>query len=402
MKIGRMFVLAIVRRVVYVVVAFVLAWLGLGEVRAQEGTCANVAAGCSIEQAFAACKTWLDQRESTYHVTRECALPEQGAQNYFYGSICRTYMGNQCYTGSSRSVTFVFVGECPTGQEFDTELGVCAGSCSTSDPVLTSGYVVATGNGSGACPTTYCGFVTAHNRSCSYSGQTNYAMTVDGKRYCDLAGMAPTGASCSAGGEAPPTDSDGDGTSDENDSSPNNPGSGSDTSQDGSSACGGPNQPECDGTNGGSGNGNTSGGGGNCQTPPVSTGDAILAQIAFQTWATRCAISGNANEGAGTESSDSGEQPDWTKGDGPAVETDDTDYVEQSTRFGLGISPDMLDQQNIFGESSCPAVSGTIKGHTWSTADIPFWCTIVQIMRSVVLIFGAWTALNILMGRWLA
>lgn len=34
---------------------------------------------------------------------------------------------------------------------------------------------------------------------------------------------------------------------------------------------------------------NTSTGGGSCSSPPVSTGEAITAQIAYQTWATRCA-----------------------------------------------------------------------------------------------------------------
>ncbi len=36
--------------------------------------------------------------------------------------------------------------------------------------------------------------------------------------------------------------------------------------------------------------GNESGGGGDCQAPPVSSGDPLLAQIASQAWATRCAI----------------------------------------------------------------------------------------------------------------
>lgn len=42
---------------------------------------------------------------------------------------------------------------------------------------------------------------------------------------------------------------------------------------------------------GGDGDGNSSGGGGDCASPPVSSGDALLAQIAHQAWATRCAIS---------------------------------------------------------------------------------------------------------------
>lgn len=42
---------------------------------------------------------------------------------------------------------------------------------------------------------------------------------------------------------------------------------------------------------GGDGDGNTSTGGGTCGSEPVSSGDPVLAQIALQAWATRCAIS---------------------------------------------------------------------------------------------------------------
>lgn len=43
--------------------------------------------------------------------------------------------------------------------------------------------------------------------------------------------------------------------------------------------------------------GNESGGGATCVDPPISTGDPILAQIATQTWKTRCAIEGRKVEG---------------------------------------------------------------------------------------------------------
>lgn len=87
------------------------------------------------------------------------------------------------------------------------------------------------------------------------------------------------------------------------------------------------------GTGNGSGNGNSNGndnassGGGDCASPPVSSGDPLLAQIASQTWATRCAISDrnkqqdeqaeslkNADDGLGTvnESGIFGEGSDIT------------------------------------------------------------------------------------------
>ena len=59
----------------------------------------------------------------------------------------------------------------------------------------------------------------------------------------------------------------------------------------------------------------------------------------------------------------------------------------------------MLDTENIFGNGSCPAFSISIMGVEASSSDIPAWCDIVAIMRAVVLIMGAFTALGILMGR---
>lgn len=48
-----------------------------------------------------------------------------------------------------------------------------------------------------------------------------------------------------------------------------------------------------DGT--GEDDGNTAGGGGDCESPPITSGDAILGMVATQTWATRCAVeAGNA------------------------------------------------------------------------------------------------------------
>lgn len=64
---------------------------------------------------------------------------------------------------------------------------------------------------------------------------------------------------------------------------------------------------------GGDGDENSSGGGGDCGAPPVSSGDALLAQIAHQTWATRCAIS-DRNKAQDDEAADLAGQGDGLDG----------------------------------------------------------------------------------------
>lgn len=50
-----------------------------------------------------------------------------------------------------------------------------------------------------------------------------------------------------------------------------------------------------DGSGDGDGEDNSAGGGGDCESPPITSGDAILGMVATQTWATRCAVeAGNA------------------------------------------------------------------------------------------------------------
>lgn len=143
--------------------------------------------------------------------------------------------------------------------------------------------------------------------ACSFPDCSGDSVEVDGTRYADFTGAAAWGSTCAAGdgsaapGSAPPQDTDGDGHSDGNDSSPNNPGVGGNGSGQDESGKGpgtGPGGGQGNGAGEGSGNGNTSGGGGNCGVPPSSSGDAILGQIAYQAWATRCAIEG-AKDGNG-------------------------------------------------------------------------------------------------------
>ena len=428
---GRLIARTAVRRAVWVLVGLaVYAVFGsLG--RAEAATCgvpskqeASTAAGSGVRypdlaQAAAACRSLGE-----YHgphaggivrvyefVSCELAPATQGGLYARTRATGRRLNGNNCGdslsdsgAGATDSVNgWRFDAGCPAGTTWDPASSSCATPCSNREALPAGGWrnVVASGENDAMC-----------NDSCVFHGTSLcVGITVDGEGLTHCGGWAPTGESCSVGpgsgfpgeGTQGPTDSDGDGTGDGTDPSPNNPGSGGQGNngkpgQDGD--CGGEGQPECGAPGSGSGNGNTSGGGGDCKTPPSSTGDAILAQIAFQTWATRCAVTGNANAGGGDVDGDGEDgQPEWTAGDGPDVPIDDTDYVEDQRRFGLGLNTDVLDRENIFGGGSCPMLSVTVYGRTVSTAEIPEWCELVRWLSIIIPFIGAYSALQILMGR---
>lgn len=398
MNIPRIFATALARRVAYVVVALVLASLGVGTARAGDHVVSMEAAEHCESFVPLVVVGQTDpgngyvENPRCEHTTGPFGWPWIGA----FILACR----EMNFNGTVRSED----GSCGNGAVLERQHRYQQNSCTGAPPL--------TGVTGGPSDDRVC------RSGCEYQCDgASIVATIDGKKMtvCSVPTWSATGSTCSsgAGGLPPatpqPNDRDGDGTSDDNDSAPNNPGQGGggdesgDGEEDGGGLCGGPGQSPCGDPGTGSGNGNTSGGGGDCNTPPRSTGDAILAQIAYQTWATRCAITGKGNAGPGTGSDpgNGGEQgqPDWTKGDGPPVPTDDTDYPSQQTRFGLGVSPDLLDEENIFGNASCPNFSITIWSQTVSTADFDGWCNLVVILRGLILIFGAFSALQILMGR---
>jgi hypothetical protein len=100
-----------------------------------------------------------------------------------------------------------------------------------------------------------------------------------------------------------------------------------------------------------------------------------------------------------------GLQPNWTKGtepnrpgtgsNNPTVSGDE----EHPTKWGLNISTDMLSTENIFGGGSCPTFpSFTLMGKTVNLSDITYWCTLVQVMRGIILILAAFVSIKILLG----
>lgn len=146
-----------------------------------------------------------------------------------------------------------------------------------------------------------------------------------------------------------------------------------------------------DGSDKDEGDDGSASGGGSCAAPPSCSGDAINCAVLDQQWRTRCA----------NDKNDDG-QPDWTEGDKPSGEGEGSDgNVGEGAykRFGLSLGTDRLDTDNIFGGGSCPTFSMEVMGFAASTADIPAWCDIAAVMRAVVLIMGAYMALQILLGR---
>lgn len=246
-----------------------------------------------------------------------------------------------------------------------------------------------------------------------------------------------SGTVCTAADVPPPAvDTDGDGVPDGEDAFPNDANESKDTDGDGI----GDNADvaDADPTNGddkqdGDEKDNQASGGGDCNAPPSCTGDAIACNTNWQIWRMRCGTGGavtgdvtncaaaytcNADPvqcaqlavmrvqackpGAGDGTGEgAGDQPAWTVGAEPARPDEGAEPAESDVkRFGVVIGPSMLDTEEIFGAGSCPTFpSFKIMGVTIDPSDIESWCTIVAIMRAAVLLMAGYFALQILMGR---
>lgn len=411
MNLGRIFANAIARRVAYVVVGFVLLALsqlfGAGEAKAQNGEPGGPYP--SRPSAYQACMAYRPDAGFPGWITRTgdnicswdgsfqyfCSVPISG------GSLPTRPCG-----------TFYYAAECPNGGEWNEDTKTCF-ACDANAAPLSGGHLSCGSGNANDCPISACSsgctFVDPGNSS------TVFGVTIDGLFWIEVIGWTPNGQSCSVGPESPspgtpPPDSDGDGTSDANDPSPNNPGEGGgggedgeQQGQDGSKACGGSGQPECaeDGSNEGSGKGNTSGGGGNCQTPPSSTGDAILAQIAYQTWATRCAVEGQGQGGTATGPGDGAKEgtlkgiKDFLDGNGQSLDEPADPWMD-----GDGITES--DWNMGLGGGSCPApVSTTISlAGVSQSIDFSFQplCDLAGLLNVLFKALGAFIAAYIIAG----
>lgn len=148
--------------------------------------------------------------------------------------------------------------------------------------------------------------------------------------------------------------------------------------------------------------------GGTCDAVPVCTGEGCNAmeysQLMMQ-WRTVCAVEKLAKNGSGSSTGSTGDAngngvADVLEGTGdPGSLGDGQGDVDGAKKFGLGVSTNLLDQENLFGGGSCPEPpTFELMGQTISGADFPYFCQAAAILRALILMWGAYVALKILMG----
>ncbi len=147
--------------------------------------------------------------------------------------------------------------------------------------------------------------------------------------------------------------------------------------------------------------------GGTCEAVPICTGKACnameYAQL-MQQWRATCALEKLAKKDGddkadGSDANGNG-VPDALEGTGDVADAGDgTADVQGTKKFGIGVSTSLLSQENIFGGGSCPQPpTFKLMGQTISGSDFPYWCQAMAILRSLILMWGAYIALKILMG----
>lgn len=148
--------------------------------------------------------------------------------------------------------------------------------------------------------------------------------------------------------------------------------------------------------------------GGACTAVPVCTGkacDAMEYAQLMQQWRSTCALEkiakGDTAGGSNSDKNGNG-VADVLEGMGTVPEVGDGKAdIEGAKKFGIRLSTDKLDRDNIFGSGSCPEPpSFTIMGKTISGADFPYFCQAAAILKALIWIFGVYTAIQILMGKW--
>lgn len=184
--------------------------------------------------------------------------------------------------------------------------------------------------------------------------------------------------------------------------------------------------PGAGGSNGngeqGEGSGNSAGGGGDCNTPPTTSGDAILGMIAAQTWATRCATE-KGNSGTVTGDVGNCDAPFSVTGDSVQANQlraqraqlcsgkpgsgegnngnphEGAEDVDGPGKWSWKFDESLIDKSG-FGGGSCPQFGTVDFGRFGAVSldSVTWWCPLVAAMRAVMLLLGAFISFRIVFG----
>lgn len=194
------------------------------------------------------------------------------------------------------------------------------------------------------------------------------------------------------------------------------PGDGSGPGQGGSNGNG-----DGDG-DGGKEDGGTATGGGDCKTPPVTTGDAVLGMVASQAWATRCAVeAGNsakvtgdvgdcksafsvegdtvqANQLRAMRAQICGGAPGDGQGNGGDPHSGAED-VDGPGKWTWKFDEDVIDTSG-FGGGGCPQLGTLDFGRfgAFSLDGVTWWCQLIAAIKTVMLLLGMFISFRIVFG----
>ncbi|MEA9732499.1 hypothetical protein [Xanthomonas campestris] len=469
---ARVFLSAVVRRIAYVIAAFVLAWLGIARAEAIEyptqgaayvGCLAHTRAylssrnspntdsnpkcvipnpvntfyegrfdfkpceTCASSEAAVALHSWLAGCESAGSSVTQF-LPPTGSTQCWNGCEVK-YRQNGDDETSTRSPTGAicaddYKGKCPSGSFWNGYMGVCQ----PVDPPCPAGQVKQDGvcKPENKCPQ---GMVAVQASTPGAVAQGSLYCAPE-KEECppgtimSPAGKCLPGEGQCAAGEAPgkdgtcKKDADGDGEGDEEGEGEGEGGEGKKDEASGGESCETP--PTCSGSAiqciqvkiqwridcNTRRSQNISGGA--CTAVPVCTGkacDAMEYAQLMQQWRSTCFLEklakGDTSGGSNSDKNGNG-VADVLEGMGTVPDVGDGKAdIEGAKRFGIRLSTDKLDRDNIFGSGSCPQPpSFTVMGKTISGADFPYFCQAAAILKALIWIFGVYTAIQILTGKW--
>lgn len=460
--IARVFATAVARRLAYVAIALIVAWLGLSDAHAQAKNCLSDSAQCTVAEAFAQCEAFSPRIKDGFVRTSRKTCSNVGGPNAGYTEMKywqvrasngsedgpfnegNWYWVNQCSKEPSKTTPFFppsgsvrCVNNCevvyrqnaddtttytPNGKVCDKKPDCAAqgknmvwnamlGVCQPVQPECPEGKVKV-GN---AC---------TDEKPCP-DGMALVAGSCKKKDEECPSGMirSPLGSCIPGDGQCAKGEVRGpDGTCKKDKNNDGQPDTDDPESFSGGDTCESP--PSCSGSPIMCGqariqwridcntrrNNNISGGHCSQSGMPTCTGEKCNAmeytQLLMQ-WRSACAVEKLASKqdtpGQGGTNGDANGNgvADVLEGRGDVTPIGDgAADVASAKKWGIGLSTSNLDTSNMFGGGgTCPEPPAiTIMGKTVNSADFPYFCRIAAILRALILIFGAYTAIRILMG----